>query len=132
MSLPGYEGIPVLPHGVTTRYLGHQVGIGALTDVNLAIQIRNVRRRLSTATRVATSTSLKVLLLNVIMLFGIRFTAAFFDIPHWAEKEFRNLHKRFWWKHADATERSRRIVNPGILYTASCRWGRLGVDRGGC
>ena len=39
VSLPEYEGIPVLPHGETTRYLGHQVGTGALTDVNLAVRI---------------------------------------------------------------------------------------------
>ena len=117
MSLPEYEGIPVLPHGETTRYLDHQVGTGALTEVNWAIRIRNVRRRLATATRVATSVSLRVLLLNVIMLPGILFTAAVFDIPHWAEEELRNLHKQILWKHATATERSRHKVNPGILYT---------------
>ena len=133
MSLPEYEGIPVLPHGETTRYLDHQVGTGALTEVNWAIRIRNVRRRLATATRVATSVSLRVLLLNVIMLPGILFTAAVFDIPHWAEEELRNLHKQFLWKHATATERSRHKVNPGIfVHTASGRWSRLGVDRCGC
>ena len=74
VALPDYEGIPVLPHGATTRYLGHQVGTGALGDANWAIRIRNVRRRLANATRVATSVSLRVLILNVAMIPGILFT----------------------------------------------------------
>ena len=94
----------MLPHGKTTRYLGHQVGTGELTYVNWVVRIRNVRQRLATATRVATSVSLRVLILNFIMLPGILFTVADFDMPHWADEELRNLHKQFLWKYGNLYE----------------------------
>ena len=83
------------------------MGTGGHVDANWAVRIRNERRRLATATRVATSVSLRVLILNVIMLIGKLFTAVSFDMPQWAEQELRNLLKQFLFKHATSTERIR-------------------------
>jgi hypothetical protein len=62
------HGIPVLQPGETVRYLGYEVGTGPLTDVNWAVRIRNIRRRLATASQLATSVANRVVLLNVVML----------------------------------------------------------------
>ena len=94
----------MLSRGEKKRYLGHQLGTGALTYVNWAVRIRNVRRLLATATRVATSVSLRVLILKFIMLPGILFTVADFDMPHWADEELQNLHKQFLWKYGNLYE----------------------------
>lgn len=81
VSLAGYEGLSVLQSGDTTRYLGYQVGTGELKDANWAVRLRTVKRRLATATRVATSVALRTQILNIIMLRGILFTAAVPDKP---------------------------------------------------
>lgn len=65
-TLTETHGIPVLRHGDTVRYLEYQVGTGSLVDVNWAARIRNVQRRLATASQLATSVENRVLLLNVI------------------------------------------------------------------
>ena len=87
--------IPVLRHGDTVRYLGYAVGTGELTTANWAARVRNVQRRLATATQLATSVESRVLILNVIMLPAVLFTAAVFEIPPWAEQQLRNLQKQF-------------------------------------
>ena len=110
-------GIPVLCHGDTTRYLGYLIGTGELTDVNWAARIRTVQRRLATATQLTTSVELRVLILNVIMLPSVLFTAAVFDIPAWAEKQLRNLQKQFLWNCSTSTEDTRHKVNPALLHT---------------
>ena len=74
-------GIPVLRQGDTVRYLGYAVGTGELSTPNWAAHIRNVQRRLATATQLATSVEDRVLILNVIMLPAVLFTAAVFEIP---------------------------------------------------
>jgi hypothetical protein len=111
------HGIPVLQPGETVRYLGYEVGTGPLTDVNWAVRIRNIRRRLATASQLATSVANRVVLLNVVMLPSALFTAAAFEMPKWAEKEMRNLQKQFLWRHTTSTDPSRHKVNPGLLFT---------------
>lgn len=86
VELTQFHGLPVLKHGDTVRYLGYQVGTGALTDVNWATRIRNIQRRLATAMRLANSVEHRVTILNVIMLPSVHFTAAAFEKPLWAEK----------------------------------------------
>ena len=44
------RGIPVLRHGDTVRYLGYAVETRELPTVNWAARVRNVQRRLATAT----------------------------------------------------------------------------------
>ena len=90
-----FGGIPVLRHGDTTHYSGYFIGTGRLTEVNWAARIRNVQWRLATATQLATSVELRVLILNVIMLPSILFIAAVFELPAWAEQQLRNLQKQF-------------------------------------
>ena len=79
MATKEFCGIPVLQHGDTVRYLGYAVGTGHLTDANWAARIRNVQRRLATATQLATSVETRVLLFNVIVLPAVLFTAAVFE-----------------------------------------------------
>ena len=112
-----FFGIPVLPHGDTTRYLGYAVGTGELTDVNWAARIRNVQRRLATVTRLATSVEHRVLILNVIILPAVLFTAAVFELPKWAEQQLRGLQKQFLWRHSTSTEASRHKINPALFHT---------------
>ncbi|OWZ21351.1 LOW QUALITY PROTEIN: RxLR effector protein [Phytophthora megakarya] len=112
-----YEGIPVLAHGETERYLGYAVGTGDTTEVNWAGRIRSVQRRLATAAQLGTSVENRVTILNVIMLPAVLFTAAVFDMPKWAEQQLRNIQKNFMWQHSTSTERARHKVNPGLLYT---------------
>jgi hypothetical protein len=76
VEMETYQGIPVLKHGDTTRYLGYEVGTGELTEVNWAAQIRKIQRRLATATQLSTSVETRVSLLNVIMLPSVLFTAS--------------------------------------------------------
>ncbi|KAL4163946.1 hypothetical protein KRP22_004570 [Phytophthora ramorum] len=116
VKLKKYQEIPVLQHGETVRYLGFAVGTGELTDPNWAIRIRNVQRRLATATNLATSVELRVLILNVIMLPAVLFTAAAFEPPDWAEKQLQNLQKQFLWHHATSAESARHKLNPAIVY----------------
>jgi hypothetical protein len=111
------SGIPVLRHGETVRYLRYQVGTGQLMDVNWAARVRNIQRRLATATQLATSVENRVLLLNSIMLPAVLFTAAAIAIPPWASKQIRNLQKQFLWRHSTSTEASRHKLNPGLLFT---------------
>ncbi|KAE9265880.1 hypothetical protein PR003_g32316, partial [Phytophthora rubi] len=117
VTLTETNGIPVLQHGDTVRYLGYQVGTGPLTDVNWAARIRNIQRRLATATQLATSVENRVLLLNVIMLPSVLFTAAAFELPTWASRQIRNLQKQFLWRHSTSTEASRNKINPGLLFS---------------
>ncbi|KAE9036079.1 hypothetical protein PR001_g9006 [Phytophthora rubi] len=112
-----YEGIPVLRSGDTVRYLGYAVGTGMLADVNWAVRIRNIQRRLATATQLATSVENRVTILNVIMLPAVLFTAAVFEIPQWADSQLRNLQKQFLWQHSISTDSSRNKINPALLYT---------------
>lgn len=88
------EGLPVVPHVANTRYLGHQMGSGVLTDINCAARIRNAQRRLAIATRLARSMDLQVTIQNVIVLPAILFTAAVSDIHPWAALEISNLQKQ--------------------------------------
>jgi hypothetical protein len=99
------------------RYLGYQVGTGELVNVNWASRIRNIQRRLATATQVATSVATRMLLLNVVMLPSILFTAAIFDTPQWAAKQLRNLQKQFLWRQSVAVDTSRHKMNPGLIFT---------------
>jgi hypothetical protein len=110
------NGIPVLRHGDTVRYLGHAVGTGNLWDVNWAQRIRGVQRWLATAAQLATSVENRVLILNVIMLPSVLFTAAVFEMPDWAGNELRNIQKQFLWSHSTAKDAARHKVNPGLLY----------------
>ncbi|CAI5712945.1 unnamed protein product [Peronospora destructor] len=112
-----YEGIPVLRHGQTTRYLGYQVGTGDLVDANWALRIRNVRKRLATAASLSTSVAIRILLLNAIMLPAVLFTAAVFRLLQWARAELHNIQKQFLWHHSTSTSSSRHKVNPGLMYT---------------
>ncbi|KAE9273288.1 hypothetical protein PR003_g29950, partial [Phytophthora rubi] len=112
-----YHGIPVLKHGDTIRYLGYAVGTGPLTDINWATRIRAVQRRLATASQLSTSVEFRVLMLNVIMLPVILFTAAAFDMPHWVNTQIMNIQKQFLWHHSTAAEASRHKVSPALLYT---------------
>ncbi|KAE9313201.1 hypothetical protein PF008_g19794 [Phytophthora fragariae] len=117
VTLTETNGIPVLQHGDTVRYLGYMVGTGPLTDVNWAARIRNIQRRLATATQLATSVENRVLLLNVIMLPSVLFTAAAFELPTWASRQIRNLQKQFLWRHSTSTDASRNKINPSLLFT---------------
>ena len=67
VEIKEYEGIPVLQHGDTTRYLGYQVRTGHLIDANRALQVPNFRKRLFTAASISTSVAVRILLLNAIM-----------------------------------------------------------------
>ena len=104
-------------HGDTTRYMGYAVGTGELAATNWAARIRNVQRRLATATKLATSVEHRVLILNVIMLPAVLFTAAVFDPPPWAERQLRNIQKHFLWRQSTSIEGSRHKINPALLYT---------------
>uniref|UniRef100_M4C326 RxLR effector candidate protein n=1 Tax=Hyaloperonospora arabidopsidis (strain Emoy2) TaxID=559515 RepID=M4C326_HYAAE len=103
--------------GGTTRYLVYEIGTRDLEHKNWAIRIQKIQRPLLTATRVATSVENRVLILNSIVLPSLLFTASVFDIPDWAEKELRNLYKKFLWAHASTTDAMRHKVNPGLLVT---------------
>ncbi|EEY68804.1 uncharacterized protein PITG_18705 [Phytophthora infestans T30-4] len=100
-------GIPVVPMGETVRYLGYQVGTGPLTEVNWATRIRAVQRRLATAAQLSQSVETRVLLLNVIMLPSVLFTAAVFEMPRWADRQLRSIQKQFLWHHSTGHEPSR-------------------------
>jgi exonuclease III len=121
-----YKDIPVLQHGDTVRYLGYQVGTGEMINVNWANRIRNIQRRLATATQLATSVATRVLLLNVVMLPSILFTAAMFDMPQWAATQLRNLQKQYLWRQSVAVDTSRHKMNPGLIFTPM-QAGGLGV-----
>jgi hypothetical protein len=121
-----YCGLPVVPSGETVRYLGYEVGTGELTDVNWAGRIRAVQRRLATATRLATSVENRVIILNVILLPSVLFTAGAFDMPAWTEEQLRNLQKQFLWRKTTSVERSRHKMNPGLVF-APREAGGLGV-----
>eukprot|EP00644_Phytophthora_capsici_P009455 jgi/Phyca11/107396/e_gw1.13.402.1 len=107
IEMESIHGIPVLPVGETVRYLGYHVGTGPLTEVNWAARIRTVQKRLATAAHISNSMENRVLLLNVIMLPSILFTAAAFEIPTWAATQLRNLQKQFLWQHSTSAESSR-------------------------
>uniref|UniRef100_M4BBQ4 RxLR effector candidate protein n=1 Tax=Hyaloperonospora arabidopsidis (strain Emoy2) TaxID=559515 RepID=M4BBQ4_HYAAE len=116
-DLADYTGILVLRHGDTTRYLGYQVGTGDLVGANWALRIRNIRKRLATATTISSSVAVQILLLNSIMLPAVLFPSAVFRLPHWARSESHNLQKQFLWNYSTSTDRSRHKVNSGLLYT---------------
>ena len=107
-------GISVLQPGAMTRYLGYAVGTENLTDVNWAARFLNFQRRLATATQVATRVEHRVLLLNVIMLRSVLFTAAVFEPPPWAEQQLRYIQKKFLWRHSTSVEASRHKMNPAL------------------
>jgi hypothetical protein len=117
IAVEQYAGIPVLAHGETVRYLGYDVGTGALENINWANRIRAIQRRLATATKVATSVDNRVTILNVIMLPSLLFTAAVFDMPTWAATQLRNLQKQFLWHSGTGTGASRHKVTPGLVFT---------------
>ena len=110
-------GIPVLRHGDTVRYLGYAVETGELATVNWAVRVRNVQRRLATATRLAISVENRVLVSNVIMLPAVLFTAAVFELPPWAEQQLRNFQKQYLWHHPTSTEASGHNIDPALLHT---------------
>jgi hypothetical protein len=112
-----FNNIPVLRMGDTVRYLGHEVGTGELTDINWAMRIRSVQRRLATAAQLATSLENRVQILNVIMLPSVLFTAAVFDLPDWSGTQLRNIQKQFLWYQATSTDAARHKINPGLLFT---------------
>ena len=85
------HGIPVLRHGDTVRYLGYAVETKEFGTVNWAARVRNVQRRLATATWLASSVENRVLIFNVVMVPAVLFTAAVFELPPWAEQQLRNL-----------------------------------------
>ncbi|OWY92336.1 RxLR effector protein, partial [Phytophthora megakarya] len=89
------QGIPILKHGQTTRYLGHQVGTGKMEDVNWEDRIRKIQRRLATACMVSTTVEDRVEILNVAVLSAEMFTATAFQLPKWAEKKLLSLQKTF-------------------------------------
>jgi hypothetical protein len=105
--------------------MGYQVGTCQLIDVNWAARIRNIQRRLATATQLATSEENRVLLLNVIMLPSVLFAAAAFEIPTWASRQIWDMQKQFLWRHSTSTEASRHKLNPGLSSPQSKRagWG---------
>ena len=117
VSVDTFFGIPVLPHSDTTRCLGYAVNTGELADVNWAARIRNVQRLLATATRLATSVEHRVLILNVIMLPSVLFTAAVFVLQKWADQQLQGLQKQFLWLHSTSIEASRHKINPALLHT---------------
>jgi hypothetical protein len=117
VSLETYSGIPVVKHADTVRYLGYAVGTGELSDVNWAARIRAVQRRLATATQLATSVENRALILNVIMMPSVLFTAAAFDMPKWAAAQIRNLQKQFLWRRSTSVDKSRHKMNPELVYT---------------
>ena len=84
---------------------------------NWAQRIRRSRRRLLTATSVATSVQNRVIILNTIILPAVLFTAAVFDIPAWASSELDKLYRQFLWQHASDVEVRRHKINPGLLVT---------------
>ena len=106
-----FEGIPVLCHGQTTRYIGYQERSGDLVDANWALRIRNVRKRLATTASLSTSVAIRILLLNAIML------PAVLLLLQWARAELHNMQKQFLWHYSTSSVSSRRKVNPGLLYT---------------
>ena len=87
VEIKEYEGIPLIQHGDTTRYLGYHVGTGDLVDANWALWVRNFRKRLATAAGSKIIFAVLTLLLNSIMRPAVIFTAAVFQIPKWAKKE---------------------------------------------
>ena len=97
--------------------MGYAVGTGELAATNWAARIRNVQRRLATATKLATSVEHRVSILNVIMLPAVLFTAAVFDSPPWAERQLRNIQKHFLWRQSTSIEGSRHKINPALLHT---------------
>ena len=117
VRLEQYRGITVLPPAATTRYLGYEIGTGEMLNHNWAQRIRRSRRRLLTATSVATSVQNRVIILNTIILPAVLFTAAVFDIPAWASSELDKLYRQFLWQHASDVEVRRHKINPGLLVT---------------
>ena len=92
-----YEGIPVLPEGATTRYLGVQVGIANLTDINWNRRIEQVKKRVGIMSQKHMSVPYRVLLLNAIFLPAILFTATFLLPTEKHLKSLENIQKNYLW-----------------------------------
>ncbi|GMF51547.1 unnamed protein product [Phytophthora fragariaefolia] len=98
------------------QVLGVPIRDSNLINVNWALRIRNVQRRLLTATTVATSVANRILVLNTIILPAILFTAIAFEIPPWASKELHILYKNFLWRQKTEISSGRHRINPSLLY----------------
>ncbi|KAI9922190.1 hypothetical protein PsorP6_001763 [Peronosclerospora sorghi] len=61
-------GIPVLEQNVTTRYLGHQVGVQPLAHTNWAVRIIAIKRRVITATNCGTSVIERIQVFNAVII----------------------------------------------------------------
>ena len=64
-----------------TRYMVLDVSTGRLTNANWAARTRDAQRQLATTSHLTTTVEPRVLILYVIMLPGVLFTEALFDIP---------------------------------------------------
>lgn len=101
------HGIPVLQYGTTTRYLGYQVGTGELRAVNWADRQRRPQRRLMAAASKHTSVADRVLILNVIMLPAMLYTAIMFQPTQNVIDDLERMQKQFLWRGVPELDRMR-------------------------
>ena len=110
-------GIPVLPTGHTTRYLGVQIGTEDSTTANWEGRLRSIQVRLAMAARVSNSIVGKVKILNAIMLPAVLFTAQFVKPPEATVKRLVNMQKQFLWKGQLRTDGTKHKINPELLFS---------------
>lgn len=84
-------------HKQTTRYLGVQIGIGAIADENWQKRVELLRTRLRIACRVSTSMDGRGQILRSVFMPAVLYTALYFAPSKRRTDELRTLHDTFLW-----------------------------------
>ncbi|EGZ16869.1 hypothetical protein PHYSODRAFT_373811, partial [Phytophthora sojae] len=99
-----WQGFPVQEPTATSRQLGYWVGNHDSTELNWAIRLENIQRRLRIATTMGNSVVQRVTLFNAIALPAILYTGRQYVPSKATLQELTRLQKGFVWSATTRTE----------------------------
>ena len=125
----GWDGVPFLRQGETTRYLGVLVGTGDLHDANWNRRVATLQTRMGRASQVTTGLSGRAMILRCIWLPGILFTANFTFPDASTIAALHQARDVFVWRgHFDtATDKGKKVPVAATVLQLPRREGGLGL-----
>jgi hypothetical protein len=107
---------PVVPHGHTVKYLGVEIGIAPLGEVNWTKRVDAVATRLGILSRYTTGAMDRVQIINVGCVPSLMFTAQFFTPSPRDQARIDDLWRQFIWKGTVSTDpqRAHKIARPNV------------------
>ncbi|KAF1314922.1 Rxlr effector protein, partial [Globisporangium splendens] len=111
------NGITVIQHGDTVRYLGVQVGTADAVEANWNDRLSKLRSRLVVATQITNTIPGRIMILNAILLPAVLFTASYSKPQPETIRELERVQKQFLWHQSLSAEPARHKVSPALLFT---------------